>query len=268
MNCSRRTTYFHCRIVFHTRIVPGTPRISVQDRFSTRVVDDLFRAHHIVSLQDRFSTRWIYRSAKIYHLRIVFQRDELFQARITYFHCRIAFLRILESTRWIVPGARRISTAGSFFNESYKNCSRHTTYFISGSFFYTSRQWFVSGTPHSFTAGSFFYTMNLQKRKNIPLEDRFSTRWIVSGTHHVFPLPDRFSKNLRIYAMNCSRRTTYFHCRIVFHTRIVSGTPHSFTAGSFFYCSARWIVSGAQKYSISGYRSSTRWIVPESRQPG
>ena len=115
MNCSRRTTYFHCRIVFHTRIVPGTPRISVQDRFSTRVVDDLFRAHHIVSLQDRFSTRWIYRSAKIYHLRIVFQRDELFQARITYFHCRIAFLRILESTRWIVPGARRISTAGSFF---------------------------------------------------------------------------------------------------------------------------------------------------------
>ena len=121
-----------------------------------------------IPLANRFSTRWIYRSAKIYHLRIVFllYSDELFE----------------------LSGAAKYSIWGSLFNESW------------------------------------------------------SQRWIVSGKHHIkYSISGSF-----FYAMNCSRRTTYFHCRIVFHTRIVPGTPRISFQDRI---STRWIVPGAQQNS-------------------
>ena len=52
---------------------------------------------------------------------IVFKDDELFQSlrHTTYFNCRIVF------HAWIVSGAKKYSTSGSFFHTTVKNCSRH-----------------------------------------------------------------------------------------------------------------------------------------------
>ena len=79
-NCSRRTTYFHLRIVF--------------------LHDEFFQVCSTYCAwlnEDRFSTaKNCFRHTTYFHLRIAFQkflqwRDELFQASTTYFHLRIAF---------------------------------------------------------------------------------------------------------------------------------------------------------------------------------
>ena len=100
MDCSRRTTYFASRIVFHTRIASGAQRFTTWESFfymtnyssrtayfRLRVVClryELFQAStKIFPLKDRFSKMNCYRRAKIFHLRIGLSEilhDELFQA--------------------------------------------------------------------------------------------------------------------------------------------------------------------------------------------
>ena len=90
MNSFWRTKIFHFRIAFHTRwIVPGSRRTTyfhlriVFLRFSKNLHDELFQAHKNIPFEDRFSKMNCSRRTTYFHMRIVFLHDELFQASTT-----------------------------------------------------------------------------------------------------------------------------------------------------------------------------------------
>ena len=100
--------------------------------------------------------------------------------------------------------------------------------------------WSVPSAQKYFVCGSFFNQARIVPgTHHFPLEERYFTRWHVSRrtayfhcriVFHTRIVPGTpqwrlpFADRL-FYAMKCSRRTTYFQSRIAFHTRIVSRTP-------------------------------------------
>ena len=165
------------------------------------------------------------------------------RTKFEVFHLRIVF-----HTRWIVPGAQRISTAGSFsikhellqaarhaphialdsmrivFHPKHELFQAHNIFSLEDRF---STRWIFPGVLNILRLtewGSFFNREELFQAHHIfPLEDRFSeistvTRWIVPGKHNVFPFEDRFPKRL-----------------------IFPGMHHVFSLDRF---STRWIVPG------------------------
>ena len=277
-NCYRRTKIFHFRIVFlrdELFLNPGAQRIFISKNENCFSKMNCFRhakishfrlsffkamnyswiqAHNIFnffwnSLGNRFSTDcfsmnhawnvWTFTAPRIplANRFSTVAHDELFQAR------KNIPLTDRFSTRWIFPGAPHISTAGSLFNESYKNCYKRTKILhLRFVVLHMNCAWRAPHIP--FQDRLTFSSLSIvQTHKNIPFQYRFSLsqRWFVSGAAQIY------------------------HLRIVFPhnaTWIVPGAPRISTRGSLLYT---WIVPGPQKYctsmeSLESISFFSRWL--------
>ena len=238
-------------------IVSGTQKYSIWPSFFKD--DELFQAHNAFPLEGRFSTRWVVSGTQKYstwptffqrrwivpgessqapreilHLRIVFLHDELFQTHKNIFTWGSFFkddelfqshnafpLQGRFSTWWIVPGVHHVLRLRIVFLRDELFVARHV---------------FHLGIVVHTVLRELFQAHNV-----FPLEDLYSTRWIVSATQK-YPISGTFSKTMIHWIVPGTPRILNFtlgsffnHSVIELSTKCFRHAPHISTAGSFFY---------------------------------
>ena len=224
LNCFRRAKIFHFRIVFHRWIFPGKHNIFPLENCFSHVNCS---RHTTSSFRESFFKDELFQAHHIFHLGIVIQRWVVSGTQ-KYSNCK-SF-----SSRWNVSSKPHICTWGSSMHDELFQA--HRLFHLRIVF---STRWIVPGAPRISTAGSFFFTMNC-----------------FPGVRHIFPLENRFS------CMNCFRRTKYSNHEwaiwLSFFKAMNCSRRTKYSNGPFGYrfslnqSDEIRIVSGAQKYSISG----------------
>ena len=158
MNCSRRTTYFHLRIVFKNFIESKTKCFSTHKNTPLSDPRIAFQSSAIFSRHAAFSTVGSFFKQELFQAHNIFSHedlflisDELFQAQHKYSAWGSLFY---SDARWIVPGAPKIPTV---LEDRFQRR-------------------IVSGARTNISLGIVFLHAELLQ------------------AHHVFPLEDRFSK--------------------------------------------------------------------------